>query len=104
MHRWVEHTGELELALEAPEEAELFADALVALNELLADSLNGPPERREIVLHSPERATLLGDWLGELVFLGETKDFVPSGSARWSSRPMGYMQLLKDAEADRAIS
>ena len=78
MHRWIEHTGELELALEAAEEPEIFAAAVAALNELLEeDSSSEPIEWREIALRSLERATLLADWLNELVFLAETEDFVP---------------------------
>lgn len=78
MYRWVEHTGELELELEGSEEPEIFAAAVAALNELLEDGSSGPPERRDVVLRSPERATLLADWLDELVFLAETEDFVPA--------------------------
>ena len=76
-YRWVEHTAELELEVEAAGEAEVFADAAAALGELLDDGSGGPAERREIVLRSAERATLLADWLEELVFLAETEDFVP---------------------------
>jgi len=77
VYRWVEHTGELELALEATEEAELFAAALAALAELLDESSSGNPARHEIALRSPERATLLAHWLNELIILAETEDFVP---------------------------
>ena len=76
MHRWVEHTGELELTLEASDEAGVFADALAALRELLNDGAGGPSERRRVALRSPERAMLLADWIDELVFLAETEDFV----------------------------
>ena len=76
MHRWVEHTGELELALEGADEAEIFVAAVAALNELLDGSAEGAPESRAVALRSPERATLLADWIGELVFLAETEDFV----------------------------
>jgi SHS2 domain-containing protein len=77
VYHWVEHTAELELALEGSGEAEIFADALAALRELLVDAKDGPLERREIALSSSQRATLLADWLSELVFLAETEDFVP---------------------------
>lgn len=76
MHRWVEHTGELELALEGADEAEVFVAAVAALNELLDGSAEGVPESRALALRSRERATLLADWIGELVFLAETEDFV----------------------------
>lgn len=77
MYRWVEHTGELELVLEGSDEAEVFADAVAALNELLDGSSTGSPQSREVALRSPERATLLAAWIDELVFLAETEDFVP---------------------------
>jgi SHS2 domain-containing protein len=35
MYRWVDHTAEIELAIEAGDEHEVFADALTALGELL---------------------------------------------------------------------
>lgn len=76
MHRWVEHTGELELALEGADEAEIFVAAVAALNELLDGNAEGALESRAVALRSPERATLLADWIGELVFLAETEDFV----------------------------
>lgn len=95
MYRWVEHTGELELALEASEESEIFADALSALNELLADSPSGPSQRREVVLRSAERATLLADWLDELVFLAETDDFVPERVARLELTPEGLSATVE---------
>ena len=76
MHRFLEHTGEVELALEAPSEAALFAEALDALRELIGGSETGKPERRELELVACDRALLLADWLGELVFLAEMEQFV----------------------------
>ncbi len=75
-HRFLEHTGEVELALEAPGEEALFAEALVALRELIGGSESGEPTRRELELAAPDRALLLADWLGELVFLAEMEQFV----------------------------
>jgi SHS2 domain-containing protein len=95
MHRWVEHTGELELALEATGEAELFADALAALAELLDDSSAGTPERHEIALRSPERATLLAEWLGELIFLAETENFVPERVSALEFAPDGLQATVE---------
>jgi SHS2 domain-containing protein len=76
VYRWIEHTGELELSIEAQSEAEVFADGLSALAELLGDD-GGTRERREISLEAVDRAVLLADWLEELVFLAETEDLVP---------------------------
>jgi SHS2 domain-containing protein len=89
VHRWVEHTGELELELEAPEERDIFAAALGAFNELVDDGSRGPPESREVMLRSPERATLLADWLNELVFLAETDGFVPERATVLELAPDG---------------
>ena len=77
MYRWVEHTGELELAIEAESEEGVFADALDALAELIAEGAAGETERRDVELSGGDRAALLADWLGELVFLAEIEDFVP---------------------------
>jgi SHS2 domain-containing protein len=77
MYRWIEHTAELELALEASDERQVFADALTAFAELVDTFPSGAPVRHEIELRSDERASLLADWLGELVFLAETENFVP---------------------------
>jgi SHS2 domain-containing protein len=78
MYRFVEHTGELELELEAATEAGVFAAAAAALRELLAgEDEHGPVERHTVALSAPDRAALLADWLSELVFLAETEGFVP---------------------------
>jgi SHS2 domain-containing protein len=76
-YRWVEHTGEVELEIEAPTEEAGFSDALRALAELLAD---GPREDRiscEIAVAGEERALLLARWLEELVYRAETENLVP---------------------------
>jgi SHS2 domain-containing protein len=95
VHRWIEHTSELELALEGSEEREIFAAALAALNELLDDRSRGRPERHEVVLRSPERATLLADWLDELVFLAETEGFVPERASVLELAPGGLRATVE---------
>ena len=77
MYRWVEHTAELELQIEAATEDEVFEDALAAFAELVGDGESGALERRRIVADAADRATLLAQWLEELVYLAETEDFVP---------------------------
>ena len=76
-YRWVDHTGELELALEAETEEELFLAGLAALREVLSEDLSGPLERRQVELAARDRETLLADWLGELVFLADAEAFAP---------------------------
>jgi SHS2 domain-containing protein len=76
-YSWVDHTGEVELSLEAESEGEIFALGLEALGELLADAPGGEQIRRRVSLESADRATLLADWLGELVYLSETEGLLP---------------------------
>lgn len=77
MYRWVEHTAELELEIEASSLEGVFEDGLGALAELLGDDLSGPRTTRDVAVPGRERAVLLADWLEELVFLAETEEFVP---------------------------
>ena len=83
MFRFVDHTGELELELEAETEEGVFEEALEAFRELLEEHA---PEGiahtqlaigAEVNAHAPDRATLLAQWLEELVVLAE-KSFVPT--------------------------
>jgi SHS2 domain-containing protein len=76
MYRWVDHTAEVELAIEAPTEREVLADALAALAELLGVDA-GADVRRTVAVEAPDRPALLAAWLEELVFLAESEGFVP---------------------------
>jgi SHS2 domain-containing protein len=80
LYRWVEHTAELELAIEAASEEAMLADALAALRELLApdDGVTGEEARRTIAVSAPDRPALLACWLEELVYLAESEGFVGS--------------------------
>ena len=71
-HSLAEHTGEVELRLEAETLGELFAEAARALAELQGGPPAGSPDvREEVRLSAPDRDALLVDWLNELVFLSE---------------------------------
>ena len=78
-HRYVEHVGEVELALEAPDRAQLFSEAAAAFRELVdgAEGSRRETLTREVSLGPAEPARLLADWLDELVFLAEVDGFVP---------------------------
>ena len=79
-YRWVDHTSELELEIDAATEEDTLRDAVAALHELLAPEEPGRPGEPlvlDISLSAPDRAGLLADWLTELVFLAETDGFVP---------------------------
>lgn len=80
-YRWVEHTAELELEIEAATEQGVFADAVTAIAELLCDDARrgpaGAASVREITATGRERSVLLAAWIDELVYLAETESLVP---------------------------
>ena len=50
MYRWIEHTAELELAIEAPSREGVFEDALVAFADLTrAERGGGEPAKHVVV-------------------------------------------------------
>jgi SHS2 domain-containing protein len=76
----VDHTAELELHVEGRSEDDVFTEALVAFGDLLAersDAEGGERARHDVSASAPDRATLLAEWLSELVFLAESEGFVP---------------------------
>lgn len=81
MYRWVDHTSELELRVEAATDGEVLREATRALAELLrgdGPEPTGPPVTREVTVEADDRAQLLAAWLEELVFLAETEALVPA--------------------------
>ena len=99
MYRWVEHTGEVELEIEAPTQQGVYEEAVRAMNELLGEEHDGGEIEREgaapsageparepsavdagarrvIALEAPERSRLLADFLGEVAFVAETERFL----------------------------
>jgi SHS2 domain-containing protein len=78
VYRWVEHTGELELQIDAPTEQGVFADAFAAFAEVVADGGGGDADRRDIALEPASPEVMLADWLNELVYLADADEFVPT--------------------------
>jgi protein archease len=76
-YRWVEHTGELEVEIVAPDQAAVFEEGFEAMSELLATEARGETVTRTLELAGRDRAALLADWLAELAILGETEGLVP---------------------------
>ena len=76
MHRFVEHTAELELELVAESAEEALEDGLNALAELLGPA-GGQELERVVELEARDLPTLLALWLEELVFLADTEALVP---------------------------
>ena len=75
-YRWVDHTAEIELHIEAPTPEQVFVDAMAALIELLNGD-SGEREAHDLRLEAPDLPALLVAWLEELLFLAETLGFVP---------------------------
>jgi protein archease len=89
-YRWLEHTSELALQIDAPSEEAVFEQALAALGELIAGhDDNGSDEDGaareldvELNLVAGDRAALLAAFMEELVYLAETRDLVPERAKR----------------------
>jgi SHS2 domain-containing protein len=77
-HEVVDHTSEVQLRLRAGSLGELLAEAGRALAMIQLGGTAGPATGPwlEIEVSSPDRASLVADWLNELVFLAETERWV----------------------------
>jgi SHS2 domain-containing protein len=77
-HRWVDHTAEVQLQVEADSLAGLLAEAGRALGLLLLRGREAEPsgEARAIEVSSVDREALLVDWLNEIIFLAEVERWI----------------------------
>lgn len=98
MFRWLEHTGEAKVEIEAESEEQVFAEALAALRDLIGDG-GGPRATREVSASGADRAALLADWLSELAFLAETEGFVADRLERLELGP-GRLHAIVSGEVD----
>jgi SHS2 domain-containing protein len=75
LYRWVDHTAEVELWIEARSERDVLSEAMLALHELLG---GGPDsgQRRTVSVAAADRPALLAGWLEELVYLAESEGFL----------------------------
>jgi SHS2 domain-containing protein len=76
MYEWRSHTAEIELAIEADSEEQVFIDALAAFSELVALGDSGAAAQHDVALEAADRASLLVEWLQELIFLADTESFI----------------------------
>lgn len=86
-HRLVEHTGEIELVVEGPDLTAVLEEAARALAEIMADDAAGTPDGpvEHVELSAADRASLLVDWLNELVYRADV-----------------HKRVYADVEIDRA--
>jgi SHS2 domain-containing protein len=77
-HEVVDHASEVRLRLRAGSLDELLAEAGRALATIQLGGAVGPATgpSRQIEVSSSDRASLLADWLNELVFLAEAEQWV----------------------------
>jgi protein archease len=77
VYRWIDHTSEVEIAIEAASERGVFDDATSALADLLGFAEAGSAvTRRHVSVGAPDRPAQLAAWLEELVYLAESEGFV----------------------------
>jgi SHS2 domain-containing protein len=76
MYRWVDHTSEVELEIEAAGEREVLEEALRALADLLGNGDAEDEERRAVAVEASDRPALLAGWIEELAYLAESEGFV----------------------------
>jgi SHS2 domain-containing protein len=77
MYRWVDHTGEMELEIEATDESGVYAAAVEAIGELMRDEPSEERLERRIDVAARDRPALLAAALDELIFAAETEEFLP---------------------------
>lgn len=79
-HRWIDHTAEVELRIEAGSAEAVLREALAAVAELLGEpDATRPPVSERIELTAPDRPALLAGWVEELAFLAETRGLICEG-------------------------
>jgi SHS2 domain-containing protein len=78
-HRWIDHTSEVQLQVEAESLGGLAAEAGQALGLLLLRGAAPEPAgpSRELAVDSVDREALMVDWLNEILFVAETELWVP---------------------------
>ncbi|HSI98397.1 MAG TPA: archease [Gaiellaceae bacterium] len=79
MYRFVEHTAELELELEADSAEGVLTEALAAFSEL-AGAGTGAPIERTVDLEASDPPALLAAWLDELLFLADVEQLLPEAA------------------------
>ena len=101
MYRWVEHTSELELEIQAPTEEEVYVEAVSAMAELLGSDLeHADGATRDIALEASDRSRLLAAFLGEIAFLAETERFVTVALERLSAEDRRLEATLRGRTGD----
>lgn len=78
-HRFVDHTSEIGLQVQAASFGELLAEAARGLARLMLREVpaTAEGEARELEVSAHDRESLLVDWLNEILFVAETGLWIP---------------------------
>jgi SHS2 domain-containing protein len=79
MYRFVEHTAELEVELEADSAEAILEEAVRMFAELVGPG-HGERVELEVSLEASDLPALLAVWIEELVFLSETEKLIPEST------------------------
>lgn len=88
----------MELRVEADSEEGVFVDALDAYRELAAGS--GEETAYEIALQGSDRADLLARWIDELVYLADSRGFLPESVLELEVRPDALRATVAGREGE----
>lgn len=102
-YEWVDHTSELELRIDAASEEDVFVDALDAYRELAGGA--GEEATYEIELAGADRADLLARWIDELVYLADSRGFLPERVLELEAGPASLRATVagREGEASAAV-
>lgn len=75
-HELVEHTADVGLRIWAPDLEGLFAQAAVALIDVMGTPTGAADRRERLELDAPDLNALFVDWLSEILFLFDARTFV----------------------------
>jgi SHS2 domain-containing protein len=71
MHRFDEHTGEIELVVEAPTLTALLEETALALAELMSTEIRPAEATIQTTVRASDRDALIVEWINELVYRSE---------------------------------
>jgi len=76
-HEMLEHTADVGLRVWAPDLSGLFEEAALALIAVMGTPTSEASRTERLALAAPDGVALLVDWLSEVLFLFDARNFVP---------------------------